>query len=317
MPRADLDLLIGPTACGKSAVALALAKKSGGEILSVDSMKLYKGLNIGVAKPSDSERAAVPHHLIDWKQPHESCSVAEWLEAAEGIIADAKKRGLRLIGEGGTALYIKALREGLFEGPGRDDALRARLESEANASGLPALYARLQKIDPAAAAKILPGDRRRIVRALEVHELTGKPISEQQAQWGTLRTDLRIRVVGLAMNRAKLYERIDKRVGAMFADGWLDECRALLALDETRPLSKEARQAIGYRTLFAHLRGECTLEDACERIQFDTHHFARRQLSWYRRFPAVSWVDVQGGEDPAAVADRVEAAFERDEHTQP
>jgi tRNA dimethylallyltransferase len=213
-----------------------------------------------------------------------------------------------LLAEGGTALYIKALREGLFEGPGRDDALRARLEAQADAEGLAPLYARLQSTDPKAAAKILPGDRRRIVRALEVLELTGKPISAHQHQWGTLRADLKVRVVCLSPDRQALYARIDARIGEMLNAGWLDECRALLALPQ--PLSREAAQALGYKTLFAHLRGELTLAEAQARICFDTHHFARKQLGWFRRFPEVTWIEVRAGEALESLAARVEAAFQ-------
>lgn len=307
MTAGPLPLLIGPTASGKSAAAFELARRRHGELLSVDSMKLYKRLEIGVAKPGAAERAAVRHHLVDWKEPWESCSVAEWLAAAERVIHEAAARGVFLAAEGGTALYIKALREGLFPGPGRSETLRAALEAEAREKGLPVLYERLQARDPAAAKKILPGDERRIVRALEVLELTGKPISAQQVQWGRLREDLPVRVIGLAIDRAELYRRIDARVDAMLALGWLDECRALLELDAAQPLSREARQAIGYRTLFAVLRGEMPLAAAAERIKFDTHHFARRQLSWFRRFTRVEWLETRAGEDAAGLADRIEA----------
>jgi len=302
-----LPLLIGPTASGKSAVALRLARQWGAELLSVDSMKLYRGLEIGVAKPSAEERAAVPHHLVDIREPWESCSVAEWLKLAESAIESARLRGVPVLAEGGTALYIKALREGLFEGPGRDDALRARLEAQADAQGLAPLYARLQAADPKAAAKILPGDRRRMIRALEVLELTGQPISAHQSQWGTLRADLKVRVVCIAPERKALYARIDTRIAKMLKAGWLDECRALLALP--KPLSREATQALGYKTLFAHLRGETTLAEAQARICFDTHHFARKQLGWYRRFPEATWIEVRGDETLDALTARVAQAF--------
>ena len=175
MAAPTVDLLLGPTASGKSAVALELARRRGAEILSVDSMKVYRRLDIGVAKPTAAERAAVRHHLVDWKEPWESCSVAEWLAEAERVIRDAQTRGVALIAEGGTALYVKALREGLFAGPGRDPELRKRLEEEAARHGVERLYARLGEVDATAAAKILPGDLRRIVRALEVAETMGKP----------------------------------------------------------------------------------------------------------------------------------------------
>lgn len=309
MPSPSLDLLIGPTASGKSAVALELARRRGVEILSVDSMKIYKVLTIGVSKPTPEERAAVRHHGLDLKEPWEGGSVAEWLAEAERAIADCAARGVSLMAEGGTPMYLKALREGLFPGPGRDPVLRAKLEAEVTEHGLARLYARLQELDPHAARKILPGDLRRIVRALEVHALTGQPISAHQAQWGRPRPDLHVRTAGLAFPRTILYRRIDARVERMLAAGWLEECRALLALDQERPLSREVVQALGYLTLFSHLRGKLALEEARARICFDTHHFARRQLSWFRRFADVAWIEVDERADPRQVADRVERAW--------
>lgn len=309
MPVPCVYLLLGPTASGKSAVALELARRRGAELLSVDSMKIYRRLDIGTAKPTAVERAVVPHHLIDWKEPWESCSVAEWLSEAERVIRDTTARGVPLVAEGGTALYLKVLREGLFPGPGRDAGIRRRLEEQAEREGLNTLYARLQSVDPEAARKILPGDLRRIVRALEVFELSGRPISTQQVQWGQLRSDLRFCAAGLELDRKVLYARIDARVRRMLDAGWLDECRALLQLEQ--PLSREARAALGYKALFAHLRGEMDLSAATERICFDTHHFARRQLMWYRKFTDVEWVPVQPDDSVAAMADRIEAAWTR------
>jgi tRNA dimethylallyltransferase len=303
MNKPVVKLLIGPTASGKSAVAHHIAKASRGEILSVDSMKIYRGLDIGVAKPSAEETAEIRYHLIDWREPWESCSVAEWLREAERIIAESERAAVPLIAEGGTALYIRALKEGLFPGPGRDSKLRKRLEDEAEQEGIEKLYARLQTVDPRAAERILANDLRRIVRALEVHALTGRPISEHQSQWGRERADLDVRVVGLSMDRKRLYQRIDERVDRMLEAGWLDECRRLL--DSRRPLSREAQQALGYRTLFKHLRGEATLREARDRVCFDTHHFARRQLAWYRRFENVSWIEIDEDAPASDIAEQV------------
>jgi tRNA dimethylallyltransferase len=309
-----LPLLLGATATGKSAVALFLAQQMGAELLSADSMKNYRRLEIGVAKPTPAERAAVAHHLIDWKEPWESCSTAEWLAAAEEVVRGTAARGVPLIAEGGTALYLKALREGIFSGPGRSPEFRARLEEEARARGPEELHARLRARDPAAARRILPGDLRRIIRALEVLELTGRPISAHQSQWGRLRGDLQVRAAGLAVERKELYRRIDARVDRMFAAGWVEECRGLMKLEEATPerrLSREALQAIGYRTIFAHLRGELDLEETRARIRYDTHHFARRQESWFRRFPEVSWVAARPGAGVEELAAQVQAAWER------
>ena len=303
-----VHVLCGPTACGKSAVALCLARQQGAEILSVDSMKLYRGLDIGTGKPPPEVLAAVRHHLINIREPWESFSAAEFLQNAATVIAAAAARSVPLIAEGGTALYLKALSEGMFAGPGRDLKLRAALEQEAVETGTPKLHERLAEIDPQAARKILPGDLRRIVRALEVHALTGVPISRWQSQWGFPRADLDVRLACLRLPRKLLYSRIDQRVDGMLAAGWAEECRRLLALP--RPLSREASQALGYSTLFRQLRGEMTRLQARERICFDTHHFARRQLGWFKRLAKLSFVDVAPDDPPETIAGRVVQAWE-------
>ncbi len=302
-----LKILAGPTASGKSAVALHLAETLGAELLSIDSMKLYKCLDIGTGKPTATERARVRHHFIDTKEPWQSASVAEFLAVAEGALADCAARGIPLIGEGGTALYLKALSEGLFEGPGRDPVLRAKLENEVAEHGAAVVHVRLSRLDPNAGAKILPTDGRRIVRALEVFELTGRPMGDGQRQWGTPRADLDVRIACLDLPRPLLYARIDTRIRGMVAAGWLDECRRLLALE--KPLSREASQALGYKTLLAHLRGEMPLDAAIERICFDTHHFARRQIHWFKKLPKTVFVEFNGDEPAAAIAERVLRAW--------
>ena len=303
-----LRVLCGATASGKSAVALFLAEQEGAEILSIDSMKMYRRLNIGTAKPDAATRARVVHHLIDTVEPSESFSVAQFEPRARELIGDTARRGVPLIGEGGTPLYMKALTEGLFDGPGRDPVLRAQLEQESETVGLPELYARLKAIDPAAAAKIWPTDLRRIVRGLEVHALSGKPISAFQSQWGALRSDLTVKIACLDLPRADLYARIDRRIDAMLAAGWVDECRELLKLNP--PISREASQALGYRTLFAHLAGRMTLKDARDRICFDTHHFARRQIGWFKRMPSIQHIAIAEGDDIATMARKVRDVWE-------
>jgi tRNA dimethylallyltransferase len=302
-----LRVICGPTASGKSVVGLYLAEREHAEILSIDSMKIYRRLSIGTAKPDVATRDRVVHHLVDVEEPSESFSVAEFARRAMDIIGSAAERGVPLIGEGGTPLYLKALTEGLFEGPGRDVEVRSKLELEAESGGIGPLYIRLQERDPKAAAKILPSDLRRIVRALEVLALTGKPISEFQSQWGTERADLKVKLACLNLPRADLYARIDRRVDAMLAAGWLEECRELQKLDP--PLSREASQALGYRTLFDHLEGRMSLKDARDRICFDTHHFARRQIGWFKRMPSVRFIDIAEDEDVATIARRVEDAW--------
>ena len=307
-----ISVLTGPTACGKSAVALCLAESFNAEILSIDSMKVYRGLDIGTAKPGRGTRAARMHHLIDIKDAWESFCVAEFIQAAESTIAACAQRGTFLLGEGGTPMYLKALSEGLFAGPGRDAEIRAKLEAEAAALGTPALHARLAGIDPKAAARILISDLRRIVRALEVHSLTGQPISHFQSQWGVPRTDLDVRLFCLQLPRVALYPRIDRRIGKMLEAGWLEECKRLLDLSGPRPISREASQALGYRTLFAHLRGEMTLAAAKERICFDTHHFARRQIGWFKRMPNITFIEIEEDEPAEQIADRLNSIFTDD-----
>ena len=300
-------ILCGPTASGKSAVGLHLARELRAEIFSIDSMKIYRSLDIGTAKPQREALSEIKHHLIDIREPWESFSVADFLHEAERLIADCAARNVPLIGEGGTALYLKALSEGLFEGPGRDMELRARLEAEAEVVGISKMHERLTQVDPAAAKKIMPSDLRRIVRALEVFELSGKPISQWQSQWGIPRADMDVRLACLRVPRPLLYARIDRRIDEMLSAGWLDECRSLQALPQ--PLSREALQALGYRTLFAHLRGEMDLKSARDRICFDTHHFARRQLNWFRQLPKLTFIDVAEDESVESIAERVLQAW--------
>ena len=301
-------ILAGATACGKSAVAMLLAEKHRADILSIDSMKIYKGLDIGTGKPTLEERAQVRHHFVDIKEPWEAASVAEFVTFAERKIAESAETGTPLIGEGGTALYLKTLCEGLFESPPKDPLIRARFEQEVEELGSTAVHARLAQVDPKGAAKILPTDGRRIVRALEVFELTGRPLGEGQRVWGTPRSDLDVRIAVLNLPRPLLYARIDARIRGMVAAGWLDECRRLLALE--KPISREASQALGYKTFLKHLRGEMTLDAAIERVCFDTHHFARRQIHWYKLLPKVVFVELKGDEPPDKIAERVERAWE-------
>jgi tRNA dimethylallyltransferase len=287
VPRRNITVIIGPTASGKSALAMDLARRVGGEILSVDSMQVYRGMDIGTAKPTPAERAAVPHHLIDVVAPSETFTVARFVELADAVIADAARRGVPLMATGGTPLYYKALFEGLFDAPGADAPLRERLSREPSES----LHARLSQIDPPAAARIHVNDRKRLVRAIEVFELTGKPISSMQNEWGANDSGSfrrhPARWIGLDWDRDELNRRINARVKQMIADGWVDEVRRLL--DQYGELSKTASEATGYAELIRHVRGELSLDDAVERIKIATRQLARRQMKWMRRFPNVTW----------------------------
>jgi tRNA dimethylallyltransferase len=283
-------VILGPTASGKSDVALAVARSAGAEILSVDSMQVYRGMDVGTAKPGAAERAEVAHHLLDVVNPGEPFTVARFVELADALIADAAQRRVPLVATGGTPLYYKALFEGLFEGPGADDATRARLRELSNEE----LYRRLSEADPAAAQRIHPNDQKRLVRALEVHELTGRPISSFQTHWTSGGRRHPAVWVGLDWDRDALNRRINARVKAMLAAGWLEEVRGLLKTYGT--LSHTAAEATGYRELIDHLNGKQTLDESTEQIKIATRQLARRQMKWFRRFRDVTWIP---GDQPA------------------
>ncbi len=276
--------IIGPTASGKSELAMALARRLGGDILSVDSMQVYRGINVGTAKPSAQEQRDVRHHVIDVVDPDQPFTAARFVELADAAIADAASRNVPLIAVGGTPLYFKVLFEGMFEGPGADEAVRARLRTLPNGE----LHRRLTEADPAAAARIHVNDTRRLVRALEVIELTGKPISSLQTDWESPVARHPAKWIGLAWDKDALNRRINARVKAMLVAGWADEVRALLTRYPT--LSKTAAEATGYAELIEHVRGNLSLNDASEQIKIATRQLARRQMKWFKRFPNVQWV---------------------------
>mgnify|MGYP001571254428 CR=1 FL=1 len=295
-PFTNALVLTGPTGSGKTALGIEHARRLDAEIISMDSMALYRGLDIGTAKPTPADRAAVRHHLIDVLEPWESASVAWWLGQAKSCCREIERRGKRGLFVGGTPLYLKALLRGLFDGPPADAELRRRLEEEAAQLGAASLHTRLAQVDPASAARLHANDRRRIIRALEVFELTGKPISAWQTQWleppacGLAKTDRdsvpkpqATPILWLDLPRADLYDRINRRVEAMFAAGLVDEVRNLLSLP--RPLSKEATQALGYKEVIGYLDGKQGLAETIALVQTRTRNFAKRQITWFRHLP--------------------------------
>ena len=288
-------LILGVTASGKGKLAFDLAKSLGAEIISIDSMKVYRRIDIGTAKPPKENRDQVPYHLIDVVEPSESFSVARFLELAQASIADIKKRNKPVVAVGGTALYIKSLLYGLFEGPGADEQIREELKAQAQAEGLDKLYEQLKTIDPDAAAKISSNDPRRIIRALEVYQLTGKPISAFQQQWNT-NASHDWTIIGLRREKTEESKRINARVKKMIDAGLVDEVKRLLA--EPKPLSKQARSAIGYAEIINHLSGQTTLDDTIELIKKNTRKFAKAQRTWFKTFKNVRSLDLAPDETP-------------------
>jgi tRNA dimethylallyltransferase len=299
-------VLTGPTGSGKTALGIELAQALNAEIISMDSMALYRGMDIGTAKPTRAQRSLIPHHLIDVLHPWESGSVAWWLEQAKQCTREIEARGKRVLIVGGTPLYLKALLCGLFDGPPADEAIRRRLIEQAQLNGSAVLHERLAAVDPLSAARIHANDVRRMVRALEVFQLTGKPMSAWQTQWG--RGEERgvsaeadgPRVLGgnvsslashpsplasrwLDIPREHLYERINRRVEEMFAAGLVDEVRRLR--DMEKPLSLEARQALGYKEILALLAGKATQPETIVQVQMRSRNFAKRQITWFRHLP--------------------------------
>lgn len=277
-------VLLGPTASGKSALALEVAERAGAQLLSVDSMQVYRGMDIGTAKPTHSEQARVKHHLIDLVEPNQEFTVARFVELADRVIADAAKHGIPIIVTGGTPLYYKALFEGLFDGPPADPAIREKLRELSNET----LFTRLAAADPGAAKRIHVNDSKRLIRALEVFELTGRPISSFQDDWAGGPMRHQANWVGLSWDREALNRRINARVKSMIAQGWVEETRQLL--DRYGSLSQTASEATGYRELIDHLQGRCSLDEAVEHIKIATRQLARKQMKWFRRWAQVYWI---------------------------
>ena len=282
--------IVGPTAAGKSAFAVEVAEALGGEILSCDSMAVYRGLDIGTDKPSAEDRARVTHHLIDVADPGTSFSAGAFRDSALRTLADMGRRGVACVVVGGTGLYYRALTEGLVDLPPRDEGVRERLRSRIARDGAPALHRILRRLDPPSASRIMPADALRIIRAMEVRLLTGDPLSARidRSPFGSERLEGILRV-GLTAPREVLYARIDARVERMMTEGLLGEVQGLL---EAGVLTGPARKAIGYGELADHLEGVCTLPDAVERIKLRSRHLAKRQLAWFRRESGIRWYNV-------------------------
>jgi len=284
-----LIVVMGPTAVGKTRTAIALAKFCNGEIVSADSMQVYRHMDIGTAKPTPAEQGQVRHHLIDIVDPDEPFNAASFMERARAAIADLHRRGKGIVVTGGTGLYIRALLGGLFDGPGADEALRRSYAAILEREGKPGLYEILKTKDSRAAAIIHPNDAARTVRALEVLELTGVSIVDQQQDHGFAQRPYSVLKIGLRMERPRLYERIETRTDQMMAQGFLEEVQCLLDMGFSEDL--KPMQARGYRQLVRVLKGTLDLEEAVNSIKRETRHYAKRQLTWFGADPEISWFD--------------------------
>jgi len=280
--------ILGPTATGKSSLALHLAEKFGGEIISADSVQVYRGLDIGSAKPSAEDRRRIPHHLIDILEPEQDYSASAFRGHADAIIRRLWHENSPVFVAGGTGLYLKVLARGLFRGPGGDPRVRKGLRQKAETEGSDSLHKELRQLDPAAASRIHPHDTFRLIRALEVYSLSRKPISQFQKEHGFRENPYRILKVGLQYEREELYRSIEARVDEMMKKGWLDEVRLLLEKGYSPAL--KPLQSLGYRRLVSHLSGEeAELDRAIHLIKQDTRQFAKRQITWFRADPEIGW----------------------------
>jgi len=299
-PQLDAEpigVLCGPTAVGKTALAVALAERFGAEIICADSRTIYRGMDIGTAKPDAALRARIKHHLVDVAEPSDVFTVADFQRLASGVIRDIRARGRVPLLVGGTGLYIRAVVDDLaLPRVAPDHELRSRLSAE-DAADPGALHRRLTRLDPTAASRIHPANVRRVVRALEVIDATERPISEQQRRGGR---PLRAAMLGLTAERSELYRRIDARVDAQFASGLVDETRRLLSLGI--PSTAPSLQALGYREVSGWMQGAYAYEDAVRLLKRNARRYAKRQLTWFRRDPRIRWIDVTGLTEEALLA---------------
>lgn len=293
MSKTKLIAIVGPTGVGKSDVAIELAKRIDGEIVSADSMQIYRGMDIGTAKVTPEEMDGISHYLIDVVDPAEPFSVAEYQRMARQIIEDISSRGKMPILVGGTGLYVRSVIDKLeFPSGEISSEIRKRLEERAEKEGGRDLYRELIEKDPGAADLIHPNNVRRVIRALEVIELTGQPFTQFQKEWKKRESVYDLQMFGLTMVRKQLHERINKRVDRMIAKGLIDEVKGLLSHGYESFLTSQ--QAIGYKELIGYLKGEKSLEEAIEVLRARTRQYAKRQLTWFRADPRVRWIDVTG-----------------------
>ena len=290
----SLLCILGPTAVGKTELAIRIANRIGGEIVSVDSRQVYRCMDIGTAKPTPDELRLVPHHMIDCVMPDEPFSAADYQRGADEAIRQIRERGNKPMLVGGSGMYFRAVVDGLFQGPKADPELRRKLRQEAEKFGIPYLHDRLEALDPEAAEKIHHNDLLRIIRALEVYEKSGKRVSELRKQWDSGETRYKFTAFGLNRPREELYERIETRVDHMMAEGLLDEARSFS--EYSRDL--QGINSLGYKELFDFLDGKHDLAEAIRLIKQNTRRFAKRQLTWFKRDKRIRWIDLSTCSSP-------------------
>ncbi|MFO7295180.1 MAG: tRNA (adenosine(37)-N6)-dimethylallyltransferase MiaA [Caldicoprobacter sp.] len=300
MEKRPLVVIVGPTAVGKTKLSIELAKVLNGEIVSADSMQIYRYMDIGTAKPTVEERQGIPHHMIDIIDPGQEFSVAEYQRLATQAIDDIYRRGKLPIVVGGTGLYIKSLLYPMnFTDASYDPEFRKELQRQAEIMGKEYLHRKLQAVDPKTAARLHPNDVRRVIRALEVYHLTGKPMSEYDQGLEKMEYKYNVAMIGLTMDRAKLYQRINQRVDEMMKKGLLDEVKGMLDRGYTRDMI--SMQGLGYKELMEYLEGRVSLEEAIDILKRETRRYAKRQLTWFRAQKDIVWVDVDQFESHEAL----------------
>ena len=287
MEKPKIVAIVGPTASGKSFLAVHLARRYKGEIISADSVQVYRGLNIGTAKPSVEQRRQIPHHLIDILDPDQNYSAALFRRQADKIIHELDKRRIPVVVAGGTGLYLKVLTRGLFHGPASDSRLRFILHKRAETEGSNGLHRELQRLDPEAASRIHPRDTLRIVRAMEVYYQISRPISEFQREHGFQENPYEVFKAGLTLAKDELYRRIEARTDEMIKMGWVEEVRALL--NQGYPPDLKTLQSLGYKHIVSYLTGKISLQEAIPIIKRDTRRYAKRQLTWFKADPEINW----------------------------
>ena len=296
--------LVGPTAVGKTEIAVELAARLKAEIVTADSMQVYRGMDIGTAKPTRKQQSKVRHHLLDVVDVEEIYDVARYRNDVLGVVSGIQRRGHRMLVSGGSGMYVRALRLGLFEGARRDAKVRKKWLSIGEKKGMTYLHHILERVDAAAASRIAPTDTRRVVRALEHFEITGKPISSVQTQWAGAETaDV---IVGLDRPRKTLHERCNRRVLEMLERGFLEEVEGLI---DRLKKSPTAGQAVGYREASAHLRGKISREEMVDLIQRHTRQLAKRQLTWFRREHNLKWINIEDGQPTSDVVAHLQPLF--------